>query len=76
MRGLFITLEGPEGSGKTTQAGRLVKRLRGSGKEVVAQLIHRWSQCPNGPLVAANCAGLPESLIESELFGHAKGAFT
>ena len=59
-----------------TQARVLVTGPNGSGKELVAQAIHQNSSRKHRPFIAVNCAAIPTELIESELFGHVKGAFT
>lgn len=59
-----------------TTASVLINGESGTGKELVAKEIHKNSQVANGPFIKVNCSSIPENLIESELFGYCKGAFT
>lgn len=72
MQELFRTIEAVSAS----EASVLITGESGTGKELVAHAIHKRSERKAGPFVAVNCAALPGNILESELFGHEKGAFT
>ncbi|CAN5531177.1 sigma 54-interacting transcriptional regulator [soil metagenome] len=72
MQDIFKTI----GRVAISDATVLITGETGTGKELVATILHQTSPFARGPLIKVNCAALPESLLESELFGHEKGAFT
>jgi len=72
MQELFQTLEAVAGS----DASVLISGDSGTGKELVAHAVHQRSPRKDGPFIAVNCAALPATILESELFGHEKGSFT
>jgi two-component system response regulator FlrC len=73
---LMLSLLDQAAQAAKTHATILIQAESGTGKELLARWIHRNSASRSGPFVAVNCAALPENLLESELFGYEKGAFT
>jgi two-component system response regulator GlrR len=72
MREMFLRLS----HYAATESPVLIQGETGTGKELVAQALHEMSSRADGPFIVVDCAALPETLLESELFGHAKGSFT
>jgi len=72
MQAVYKTIDAAAAS----RASVFVTGESGTGKEVCAEAIHKQSKRANGPLIAINCAAIPKELLESEIFGHVKGAFT
>ena len=72
MRGVFKII----GSVANTRTNVLIQGDSGTGKELVAKAIHYNSPCRDEPFIVINCSAIPDTLLESELFGHVKGAFT